>query len=221
MKTVNLFFLAIVLLLAACNSSDKNETENSVKKNTESKTIDQTDDKVVKDENSSTNIYKVESGYIKFKTNTAGIDMIREWWFDDFGNKQYEENYMIIMDEKHGSKTLILDGFSYSWDLDAEQGTKMKYYAAVTDYEEVSEKDIEKYGIKKHGHEDVLGKNCMKITTEEPVKSTIWIWNNIPLKTEAEFAGEPVLMEAAEINIGKVDAAKFTLPNNIEFVDYR
>lgn len=220
MKTINLLFLAIVLLVVACNSSNKNETENSDKKIAESKNDDKTEVKKGNDEISVKHIYKVESGYIKFKTNTAGIDMTRELWFDDFGNKQYEENYMLIMDEKHGSKSLILDGFSYSWDLDAEQGTKMKYYAAVTDYEEVSEKDIEKYGIKKHGHEDVLGKECLKVSTEEPVKSNIWMWNNIPLKTEAEFGGEPVLMEAVEINIGKVDAAKFTLPDNIEFVDY-
>ena len=220
MKTINLLFLAIVLLVVACNSSNKNETENSDKKIAESKNDDKTEVKKGNDEISVKHIYKVESGYIKFKTNTAGIDMTRELWFDDFGNKQYEENYMLIMDEKHGSKSLILDGFSYSWDLDAEQGTKMKFYAAVTDYDNVSEKDIEKYGIKKHGHEDVLGKECLKVSTEEPVKSTIWMWNNIPLKTEAEFGGEPVLMEAVEINIGKVDAAKFTLPDNIEFVDY-
>ena len=220
MKTINLLFLAIVLLVVACNSSNKNETENSDKKIAESKNDDKTEVKKGNDEISVKHIYKVESGYIKFKTNTAGIDMTREFWFDDFGNKQYEENYMLIMDEKHGSKSLILDGFSYSWDLDAEQGTKMKFYAAVTDYDNVSEKDIEKYGIKKHGHEDVLGKECLKVSTEEPVKSNIWMWNNIPLKTEAEFGGEPVLMEAVEINIGKVDAAKFTLPDNIEFVDY-
>ncbi|HRW22385.1 MAG TPA: hypothetical protein PLO05_07850 [Bacteroidales bacterium] len=220
MKTINLLFLAIVLLVVACNSSNKNETENSDKKIAESKNDDKTEVKKGNDEISVKHIYKVESGYIKFKTNTAGIDMTRELWFDDFGNKQYEENYMLIMDEKHGSKSLILDGFSYSWDLDAEQGTKMKFYAAVTDYDNVSEKDIEKYGIKKHGHEDVLGKECLKVSTEEPVKSNIWMWNNIPLKTEAEFGGEPVLMEAVEINIGKVDAAKFTLPDNIEFVDY-
>ncbi|MDD2199468.1 MAG: hypothetical protein PHF99_09595 [Bacteroidales bacterium] len=220
MKTINLLFLAIVLLVVACNSSNKNETENSDKKIAESKNDDKTEVKKGNDEISVKHIYKVESGYIKFKTNTAGIDMTRELWFDDFGNKQYEENYMLIMDEKHGSKSLILDGFSYSWDLDAEQGTKMKFYAAVTDYDNVSEKDIEKYGIKKHGHEDVLGKECLKVSTEEPVKSNIWMWNNIPLKTEAEFGGEPVLMEAVEINIGKVDAAKFTLPENIEFVDY-
>jgi uncharacterized protein YcfL len=221
MKTINLIFLAFVLLVVACNSSNKNETEDSDKKTTESENIDQTDVKETTEIISDKQIYKVESGYIKFKTNTAGIDMIREWWFDDFGNKQYEENYMIIMDEKHGSKTLILDDFSYSWDLDAEQGTKMKYYGSVTDYDEVSEKDIEKYGIKKHGNENILGKDCIKITTEKPVESTIWTWNNIPLKTEAKFAGEPVLMEAVEIIISKVNADKFTLPKDIEFVDYQ
>src|SRR5690554_3912059 len=140
MKTINLLFLAIVLLVVACNSSNKNETENSDKKIAESKNDDKTEVKKGNDEISVKHIYKVESGYIKFKTNTAGIDMTRELWFDDFGNKQYEENYMLIMDEKHGSKSLILDGFSYSWDLDAEQGTKMKFYAAVTDYDNVSEK---------------------------------------------------------------------------------
>ncbi|MDD4210234.1 MAG: hypothetical protein PHI52_07865, partial [Bacteroidales bacterium] len=99
----------------------------------------------------------------------------------------------------------------------ATTGTKMKYYQSVTDYDDVSAKDIERYGIKKHGYEDILGKKCLKVTTEKPAKSTTWIWKNIPLKTEADFGGNKVLMEAIEISTDNVDSKRFDLPAGITF----
>jgi hypothetical protein len=164
--------------------------------------------------------FGIKSGYVRFSSDVAGMEMVREWWFDDYGLKQYEENYMIIMDEKAGDKTLIIDGYQYKWQLDATTGTRMKHYQTITDYDRVSEKDIARYGIKKHGYEEVMGENCLKVSTEKPVNSTSWVWENIVLKTEAEFRGQKVVMNAIEMNTNQPPVTLFELPSDIVFEEY-
>ncbi|MEY1640136.1 hypothetical protein [Tenuifilum osseticum] len=160
--------------------------------------------------------FKIKCGYVKYSMLTAGQELIREWWFDDYGNKQYEESYMIIGGEKSGDKTLIIDGFQYKWQFDATNGTKMKYYQAKTDYDNITEREIQRYGIKKHGFEEYLGKNCLKVSTEKP-KSISWVWENIVLKSETEIAGQKVMMKATEINENQPAASLFKLPSGISF----
>ena len=145
--------------------------------------------------------------------------MTREWRFDQYGSRQYEENYLLVMGQKMGDKTVVVDGFQYKWNYDSNEGSKNKFYQTVTDYDKVSEKDIKRYGIVKHGYEEILGKKCLKVTIEKPAKSTIWVWNGIPLKTEAVFAGNKVLMEAVEINLENIDKSFFELPNDVKFPD--
>lgn len=164
--------------------------------------------------------FGVKSGYVRFSSDVAGMEMFREWWFDDYGLKQYEENYMIIMDEKAGDKTLTVDGYQYKWQLDATTGTKMKHYQTITDYDQVSEKDIARYGINKHGYEEIMGKKCLKVSTEKPAKSMSWVWENIVLKTEADFRGQKVVMKALEMNTNQPPASLFELPADIIFEEY-
>lgn len=161
--------------------------------------------------------FEVEAAYVKYKSTAAGQEMIREWWFDRYGDRQYEENYMYIMDQKFGGKSLVLDGYQYQWDYDATEGTKRRFHQSETNYENISERDIERYGIQKHGYEDILGKKCLKVTTEKPVKSTIWVWKGIPVKTEATFASQKVVSEAIEISTDNIDPSVFSLPDGVSF----
>jgi hypothetical protein len=124
------------------------------------------------------------------------------------------------MGEKAGGYALIIDGYRYTWNYDATEGSKMKFYsAAAVDYENVSDKDKERYGLEKHGYEMVAGKRCLKVTMEKPVKATSWIWEGIPLKTISQFAGQDVTMEATEVNVGKADKPVFNIPESIKFVE--
>ena len=123
---------------------------------------------------------------------------------------------MIINGEKSGDKTLIKDGIQYKWSLDATSGTKIKHYQTKTDYNQISQKDIDRYGIKKHGFEEFIGKNCLKVSTEKP-KSTSWVWENIVLKSETEIAGQKVIMKATEINDNKQEASLFEMPADVTF----
>ncbi len=208
-----LFLLTLAgLLLFSCNNASKKS---------ESAVITDPDVQAIQDVKTSAStqqkLYGVESAHVKYKSLVADQEMIRDWYFDHHGNRQYEENIFEIMGQTVGSKTLVLDGMSYNWNLGENTGTKRKYYHSVTDYEKITEREIERYGIQKHGHETVLGKKCEKITMEKPAKSTAWIWNNIPLKTIAVFAGNEVTIEAIELSTDQVDSGIFKLPEGITF----
>lgn len=165
-------------------------------------------------------MFSIESAYVKYINHAAGQEMTREWWFDNFGQQQFEENYLTIMGQKAGGYTLVADGFRYNWDYDSSEGRKSTFYAsAATDYENISAKDKERYGIEKHGYEEIAGKRCLKVTVEKPMKATVWVWEGIPLKTVSSFGGKEVLMEVVEIRTGKVDASLFDLPDNITFAE--
>lgn len=167
-------------------------------------------------------IFNIESGYVKYKNKAAGQEMTREWWFDKFGERQYEENFMMIMDSKAGGMSLIADGIKYNWSYDSNEGTRVKYYSApATDYEDISKEDIERYGIEKLGYEEIAGKRCLKVSTQEPMKATMWIWEGIPLKTVSSFGGNEVVMEAVEITTGNIGVVNFEVPESITFSDYQ
>ncbi|MBU2555588.1 MAG: hypothetical protein KKF98_14120 [Bacteroidetes bacterium] len=210
-KIQHLILCFAVLLLASCNNNEQT---------TNNKEVESLTDEVAKLPESTTvskQLFEVESAYIKFITHAAGQEMIREWRFDKHGERQSEENYLIIMGQKTGDKSIVLDGYKYQWGFDSSEGSKRKFFQTVTDYEKVSKKDIERYGIVKQGYEEFLGKKCLKVSVEKPSKATIWVWNGIPLKTEAVFGGQTVLSEAVEINLETIDETFFKPPGDVIF----
>ncbi|HPR31327.1 MAG TPA: hypothetical protein PLK12_04490 [Prolixibacteraceae bacterium] len=217
MKLFLSFFIGIFLFvnLVSCSQKKTKTIED------EAKSLIGEVEKLPQGTNSIKKIFPIESAWVKYINQVAGQEMTREWWFDDYGNRQLEDNYMTIMGNKTGGKALVLDGYRYNWEYDQSEGTRMKFYsAAATDYENVSQKDKERYGIEKHGYEEIAGKRCLKVTLEKPVKSTVWVWEGIPLKTVSNFAGQDVVMEAVEIKTGGVDASLFQIPGGITFTDY-
>lgn len=213
-----LICVLLIVFTASMFFSCQSKKEKTVKEEVES-LVEQLED-LPKGTTSSKKVFMIESAYVKYKNNAAGQDMIREWWFDDYGNKQFEENYMMIMGQKAGGFTLVSDGYRYTWSYDTPQGSKMKFYSAeAVDYENVSDKDKERYGLEKQGYETIAGKRCLKVSMEKPVKATSWIWEGIPMKTITQFAGQDVTMEAVEINVGKTDASKYQIPESIQFTE--
>ncbi|MBW7843822.1 MAG: hypothetical protein H3C40_13960 [Ignavibacterium sp.] len=201
------------LIFLSCSNKQKSDNQSAVKPSNDTAITVKNENTVTQDQQK---YFGIECGYVKYSTYTAGQELIREWWFDDYGNKQYEENYLIINGEKSGDKTLIIDGIQYKWRLDATSGTKMKHYQTKTDYDQISQKDIERYGIKKHGFEEFMGKKCLKVSTEKP-KSISWVWENIVLKSETEIAGQKVIMKAMEINSNQPAGSLFEMPADVTF----
>lgn len=217
----NVFSIAIIVLiaigLASCNSKKEKTVQEEV-----AEIVEEVEKLPEATASTPKKMFKIESAYVKYNMKAAGQDMVREWWFDQYGNRQLEDSYLTIMGEKAGGMTLTTDGYMYKWDYDATEGTRMKYYAAqATDYDNISKDDIERYGIEKHGYEDVAGKKCLKVTTKKPIESTVWIWENIPMKTISSFGGNEVVMEAVEVVTGNIGDVSFELPEAITFTDYQ
>ncbi len=165
-------------------------------------------------------VYEIESGYIKYKSQASGFDLITERWFDNYGALQYEENYMILGGEKNGSSTLIRDGSRYTWDFNSPEGLCFKNYKAPKNsFDELTQKEIDRYGIKMLGEEEVMGRMCQKLSTEKPAKTLQWIWKGLALKSISEFGKQEISIDAVELEEGKVDNSKFELPGGVIFQD--
>lgn len=214
-RTTCLLCIAIIaFLMVACNT----KKEKTVTQELEQLASEIED--LPKGTTSPKKIFLIESGYVKYKTSAAGMDMTRELWFDNYGTRQLDENYMDIMGTKAGGFSIINNGYMYKWDYNKTEGSKIKYYAAeATNYDNISKEDIDKYGIEKHGYEQIAGVKCLKVTTQKPVKATVWVYEGVPMKTISEFAGNEVKLEAIEANFGKVDASKFDIPTNVVFTE--
>jgi hypothetical protein len=207
----------LVISLLACNNKKEKTLEDEV-----NDVVAEIEKLPETKSSSDKKMFKIESAYVKYNMKAAGQDMVREWWFDQYGNRQLEDSYLTIMGEKAGGKSLTVEGYRYNWSYDATEGTRMKFYAApATDYDDISKEDIERYGIEKHGYEEVAGKNCLKVTTQKPVKATVWVWESIPMKTVSSFAGNEVVMEAVEVKTNSIGNVSFELPEGITFTDYQ
>jgi|GEM_PF-763914 hypothetical protein len=168
----------------------------------------------------STRVYGIESGYIKYKSKASGFDLITERWFDNYGALQYEEIYLIMGEEKNGSSTLIRDGSRYTWNFDSTEGQCHKnYHAPKNSYDELTQRQIDRYGIKRLGEEEVLGRMCQKLSSEKPAKTLQWIWKGIALKSVSEFGKQEVTIDVVELTEGKVDDSKFEMPDGVVFQD--
>lgn len=205
----NIFIYLIfsAILLVSCKNSDNNgessDNDTTVQQNEEVQQLNT--DKV----------FLVESGYAKF---TTSMDMTRELWWDDWGKKQYEENYMEIMGIKSGSNSLTLDGYRYDWDPTTKEGTKMSFYnAPATDYSDMPDEDITKYGVAFEGTEKIAGKECEVVSIKEPMQTKTWIWKGIALKSATPMGKGTLTMEAVEVSEEKPDPSKFEIPADVKF----
>jgi uncharacterized protein YcfL len=205
-----------LFMLTSCSNNKKPAEITKLEK--EAKTIEKSVADMKTDAPAATKIFNVKSGYVKYKSQVAGMDMVREWWFDNYGALQYEENYMIMMDQKTGGAAVVHDGYRYNWSFKSKEGTKNQFStAAYTDYDKISKEDIERYKMKRLGYEAIAGKKCVKVSIEKPVEATTWTWEGIPMKTITKFGGKDVTMEAVEIKDGDVPASKFVIPQDITF----
>ncbi|MCF8344250.1 MAG: hypothetical protein K9G67_14230 [Bacteroidales bacterium] len=209
--------MGILFLLMSSCSGNANEKETVSK--TETETGDANHAAIVQKQNTG-KVYEIESGYVKYKSKASGFDLITERWFDNYGALQYEESYLVIAGEKSGSSTLIRDGSRYTWGFDNSEGQCFKNYKAPRNsYDELTQREIDRYGIKIIGEEEVMGRMCQKLSTEKPAKTLQWIWKGLALKSVSEFGKQEIFIDVVELNEGDVDASRFVMPDGIVFQD--
>ncbi len=149
--------------------------------------------------------YKIKKAHIKYATETMGMSMETTLDFDNYGKDQAITAIIELMGFKKTSKILNYQNYMYVLDMDAKTAIKSPADNVddikEVDFDNIPQEMKEKYQIKELGNETVLGKTCQVFSmVDEGTKSKLWVWKNIPLKTEVEQSNMVVKMTAKEID---------------------
>ena len=177
--------------------------------------------------------YGIERAIVK-RTTVMGMGGMNQTltsvqYFDDYGNKESSETFMSMQGQNFVIFTLIKDGYVYSANLAAKQGTKINM-AAMGDFKTVNYLNItdevrQKYKIVEKGEEQVLGKDCKRyeltVTVQgQSMQVNVWVWKGLSLKSSMTVMGNTVEESATEIQEGAAIAKeKFVLPEGVTFTE--
>lgn len=174
--------------------------------------------------------YNIESGIIEYELSgfTKGKQTI---YFDNWGMREatYSINETKITGITSKTNTLVItDGeWVYNIDLDAKTGTKSKNikYEDILKYskdkkiKDISEQTMKDMGGEKIGKEELLGKMC-DIWEIKKIKTKIWIWKGITLKSATNMAGMNMDMVATKFAESlKIPSDKFKKPSDVKITD--
>nr|WP_319397528.1 hypothetical protein [uncultured Carboxylicivirga sp.] len=179
--------------------------------------------------------YAVKSGHVEYTLtgNTTGTKSI---WWDDYGDKTYEEIKAVTevkmfgmksRDEAHTITVMLGDKF---WSVNVIEGTGQKGVletqemakAIAEDMTEEEAKQLEQQimdalGGEKLGNETFLGHSCEILSV---MGAKTWIYKGVVLKSEAKLMGiksnEVATLFDEDIN---VPSSRFTPPADVEYQD--
>lgn len=214
MKTIASLMAVLVMafFLTGCGGKDGG--------NTETKDTTKTEKQTTEKKNGSDKRYGSETGMMETKVEAMGIPTTMKVYWKNFGAETYTES--VVM----GMKSFVLtDGeYVYSWSDFAKAGTKAKVDAGKAEninYNDLDEEMMKQYNMTEEGTETIAGKECVVYTMKySGVSSKTWVWNGIPMKTEANAGGIKTLMEVVKIeeNID-MPAGIFDMPKGITFTE--
>lgn len=152
-------------------------------------------------------------------------------YFDNYGMQEatYEKALVDVFGVKQETETAnYLNGYwQYNIDLLTNSGTKTKN-TFLESLVENSDGDLEEPGLemfrsmggKMTGTEELLGKSC-NVWELESMGTKVWVWKNIPLKSETEMMGLTILRTAIRLeeNID-IPQEMLKIPDNIEFTEF-
>ena len=179
--------------------------------------------------------YGIESAIVKknLVIRMQGMEQTfsSDQYFVGFGSMEFVEMAMSIQGQTFTIITLMKDGYIYSANLAVGQGTKINM-AEMEDFKNVNFLELtdevkKKYQIQSNGVEQVVGKPCTRYEMSfdaqgQNVKSTVWVWQGITLKSRMTMAGTTTEEEATEIQEGAtIPKEKFELPEGINFMEVK
>jgi len=164
-------------------------------------------------------LYPVKTGMIsyKYEGRTSGNEII---YFDSYGefffrlktvysnNKAVNDSLLTIL--KHDTlyqidiigQTVIINSDTNDFNIDKHNIISSEILSAL--------------GFVNSGIENIAGKSCNKFSGEN---GTLWVWNNIVLKSETEIMNTNIIKEATEIFIGiDIPASRFEVPDNYKII---
>jgi hypothetical protein len=210
-----------VLLLASCNQSPKTDT--AAPGATETKEVKETSD-APKGE------YGLKSAIVETETEMPGMGTTTmKITFDDYGKKKLTEMTMSMSmgghSMNHSSKSLYKDDYIYSWSNMTKSGTKMKLDPSKLDpnkdldFAKLTEEMKAKIHLKEEGTEMIGGKECKIFSYEaESMKGKMWLWQQIPLKSELIMGDKTVVTNFKSIQENpSIPSGTFDIPAGIDF----
>ncbi|MBC8144911.1 MAG: hypothetical protein H7X80_04945 [bacterium] len=170
--------------------------------------------------------YKVKSGIVESVVDMMG-EQHQTIYFDDFGAKQTMVTTMEIMGQKSETVQIHADGWTYSYDSQKKEGTKMKNPmgtagAAMPDISALTDDMKKEMKFVELDKRTIMGKETQGMQIEAmgmPVK--VWSWEGIPMRTEVEMGGkQPMVTEVKKIEVDvAVPAERFTVPADIKITE--
>ena len=159
------------------------------------------------------------------KQNITSIQYI-----DDYGIKESTESVINMAGQSLSVFSMMKDGYAYSANMTAKQGTKINLSSMMDDFKTVNYLNItddvkKKYQIEEKGNEQFFGKDCKRydLTVSvqgQSMKVNLWVWQGLALKSFITVAGSTITEEVTEIQEGATIAKeKFELPEGINFTD--
>lgn len=149
--------------------------------------------------------------------------------FDDYGKLKLTEMKMNMSVGGHtmnnSTKSLMKDGYVYSWVAGTKTGTKFKLDLSKADpkkdmdFSNLTEEWKAKYHYKDEGTETIDGKECKVGSYEvESFRGKIWMWKQIPVRMELTMSGKSITTNVKNIQENpSIPAGTFDVPSDVEF----
>ena len=174
--------------------------------------------------------YNLKSGIIEYELSGMQTGKATTY-FDDYGMKEatYEKYVANMYGEKQEFETInyLLGYWQYYIDEESGISTKSKNTTLAALVENTKDGDLVPIGKKlfasmggrMSGNETFLGKKC-DIWEMEAMGTRIWVWENIPLKTETQLMGITIHRKAVRIEENaSVPETRFELPKGVTFIE--
>ena len=167
-------------------------------------------------------LYPFKSGMIKYKFEgrISGTEII---YFDEYGKLISDLkiiNHISNTGSKYDSIQIILKHDTI-FELDVSNHTAVVISStkkANKTYQNIiSQETIKILGYTKMGCDNISGINCDKFSGEN---GSLWVWNNIVLKSEIKFLGSNIVTEVTEIIIDiDIKKNRFEISSNYTIVN--
>ncbi len=218
---MNKLFLTvcIALLLSACNQNKSTSESAETKPGTSSPEVAMNKDMGLKSA-----MYEAETE-MPGGVGSTTMKII----FDDYGKLKLTEMNMNMSVGGHtmnnSTKSLMKDGYVYSWVAGTKTGTKFKLDLSKADpkkdmdFSNLTEEWKAKYHYKDEGTETIDGKECKVGSYEvESFRGKIWMWKQIPVRMELTMSGKSITTNVKNIQENpSIPAGTFDVPSDVEF----
>ena len=169
--------------------------------------------------------YEVKSAKITYNVNSPEGQGTKTLFFDQYGMRESKRETL----QKHGKtvkdqltiinngKTFIINMLDHTGIAKDISGTMQMMQMGGNDMSATGKNMLKTMGGEMTGHVSFLGKNCEKWEVHTMGKTTMLLWQGIPMKTETRVMGITTAETATSIKTGETFAdADFQSPRGVK-----